>query len=135
MQEQLVANLLASSTLLQDDNNLFKTCQLLETSSATSCEIFTCIRGKHAKISHLLARLTNKPSTSCVHIACPKLSTSMEQLVNSCNDLVDIIRRVTRLFQQVRFSHDKTILLQSCVVNLVTFLLYHDCIRRVRTTL
>jgi hypothetical protein len=34
-------------------------------------------------------------------------------------------------------SHDITILLQACVINLdlVTFLLYHDCIRLVRTTL
>jgi hypothetical protein len=36
--EQLVASLLASSTLLQDDSNLFQTCQQLGTSSAnTSC--------------------------------------------------------------------------------------------------
>jgi hypothetical protein len=36
--EQLVASLLASSTLSQDDNNLFQTCQQLRTSSAnTSC--------------------------------------------------------------------------------------------------
>ena len=42
-----------------------------------------------------------------------------------CNNLVDIIRLVTRLFQQVRYSHDITILLQPCVVS----------IRRVRTTL
>jgi hypothetical protein len=64
----------------------------------------------------------NKPSTSCVRTACPKLSTSVEELVNSCNKLVDIIRLVARLFQQVRYSHDITILLQPCVVNLVTFL-------------
>jgi hypothetical protein len=36
--EQLVASLLASSTLLQDDNNLLQTCQQLGTSSTnTSC--------------------------------------------------------------------------------------------------
>ena len=36
--EQFVASLLASSTLLEDDNNLFQTCQQLGTSSAnTSC--------------------------------------------------------------------------------------------------
>jgi hypothetical protein len=36
--EQLVATLLVSSTVLQDDNNLFQTCQQLGTSSAnTSC--------------------------------------------------------------------------------------------------
>jgi hypothetical protein len=31
------------------------------------------------------------------------------------------------LFQQVRYSHDIAILLQPCVVNLLTFLLYHEC--------
>jgi hypothetical protein len=36
--EQIVASLLASSTLLQDDNNLFQTCQQQGTSNAnTSC--------------------------------------------------------------------------------------------------
>ena len=35
--EQLVASLLASSTLLQDDNNLFQNCQSLGTSSANTC--------------------------------------------------------------------------------------------------
>jgi hypothetical protein len=36
--EQLVASMSASSTLLQDGNNLFQTCQQLRTSSAnTSC--------------------------------------------------------------------------------------------------
>ena len=36
--EQLVASLLASSTLLQDDNNLFQTCRQLGISSAnTTC--------------------------------------------------------------------------------------------------
>jgi hypothetical protein len=39
-----------------------------------------------------------------------------------CNNLVDIIRLVTRLFQQVRYSRDIALLLQPCVVNLVTFL-------------
>jgi hypothetical protein len=46
------------------------------------------------------------------------------------NNFVDTIKLVPRLFQHV---HDITILLQPCVVNLVTFLLYHDCIRLVRT--
>ena len=42
--EQLVTSLLASSTLLPDDNNyLFQTCQQLETSSAnTSCLLTSC---------------------------------------------------------------------------------------------
>jgi hypothetical protein len=44
------------------------------------------------------------------------------KLLTICNNLVDIIRLVTRLFQQVRYSHDIAVLLQACVVNLVTFL-------------
>jgi hypothetical protein len=74
----------------------------------------------------------NKPSSSCVRIACPKLSRSLKQTVNHYNNLVDIIRLVARLFQQVRYSHDITILLQSCVVNLnchilVISWLYQTC--------
>jgi hypothetical protein len=53
-----------------------------------------------------------------------------DKLLTTCNNLVDIIRLVARLFQQVRYSHDFTILLQSCVVNLVTFLLYHDLLEQ-----
>ena len=57
------------------------------------------------------------------------------KLLTTCNKLDDIIRLVTRLFQQGCYNHDITILLQPYAVNLVTFLLYHDCIRLVRTTL
>ena len=46
--------------------------------------------------------------------------------LSTYNKLVDIIRLVARLFQQVQYSHDITILLQPCIINLVTFLLYHD---------
>jgi hypothetical protein len=60
---------------------------------------------------------------SCQHV--------WNRLLTTCNNFVDIIRLVTRLFQQVRYSHDITILLQPCIVNLVTFLLYHDCVRLV----
>jgi hypothetical protein len=84
------------------------------------------------------SKSANKPSTSCVRTACPKWP-SCQQVWNkpltTCNNLVDIIRLVANLFQQVRYSDDITILLQPCVVNLVAFLLYHDCIRLVRTTL
>ena len=66
------------------------------------------------------------------------LVTSCQQvwnkLLTTCNNLVDIVRRVTRLFQQGCYNHD-IMMLQPCVVNLVTFLLYHHCIRLVRTTL
>jgi hypothetical protein len=65
----------------------------------------------------------------------PSCQQVWNKLLTTCNNLVDIIRLIARLFQQIRYSHDITILLQPCVVNLVTFLLYHDCIRLVRTTL
>jgi hypothetical protein len=82
------------------------------------------------KISHLVVRQ---------QIVFALLVSSCQQawnnLLTSCNNFVDIIRLVARLFQQVRYSHDITILLQPCVVNLVTFLLYHDCIRLVRNNL
>jgi hypothetical protein len=88
-------------------------------------------RATHAKISHLVGSLP----TSCLRTACPKLSTSFDKLLATCNNLVDIIRLVNaKLFQQVCYNLDITILLQPCVVNLAIFLLYHDCIRLVRTT-
>ena len=60
------------------------------------------------------SKSANKPLTSCVRTACYKLSTSLEQVVSNTVGLV------TRLFQQGCNDHDITILLQSCVVNLVT---------------
>jgi hypothetical protein len=75
--------------------------------------------------------LSRKSVPPCLHI----VPTSLNKLLTTCNKLIDIIRLVARLFQQVRYSHDITILLQPCVMNLVTFLLYHDCIRPVRTAL
>jgi hypothetical protein len=81
--------------------------------------------------------LLEQPCDKCNNIN--KVVTSCQQVWNNslttCNDLVDIVVLVARLFQEVRYSHDITILLQACVVNLVTFLLYRDCIRFVRTTL
>jgi hypothetical protein len=57
-----------------------------------------------------------------VRTACPKLSTGVEQLVNSYNNLIDIIRFVARLFQQVRYSHDI-----SSYNNIVTTLFHRPC--------
>ena len=89
----------------------------------------------HVKISQLVASL----QTSRQQVVFAWLVTSCQQVwnksVTTCNNLVDIVRLVTRLFQQGCYNHDITILLQPCVVNLVTFLLYHDCDRHVRTTL
>ena len=89
----------------------------------------------HVKISQLVASL----QTSRQQVVFARLVTSCQQvwnkLLTTCNNVVDIIRLVTRLFQQGCYNHDITILLQPCVVNLVTFLSYHNCIRLVRTTL
>ena len=45
-----------------------------------------------------------------------KAFLAWNQLLTICNKIV------TRLFQQVRYNHDIAVLLQPCVVNLVTFL-------------
>ena len=59
------------------------------------------------------------------------LVTSCQQvwnnLLTTCNNLVEIISLVARLFSQVRDMLDITRLLQPCVDNLVTSLLYHGC--------
>jgi ArsR family metal-binding transcriptional regulator len=78
----------------------------------------------HVKISHLAASLP----TSCVHTACPKLSTS---LLTSCNNLVDIIRLVARLFQQVCYKswYDNivtTLCGQLCSILVISWL-YQTC--------
>ena len=89
----------------------------------------------HVEISQVVASL----QTSRQQVVFARLVTSCQQvwnkLLTTCNNLVDIVRLVTRLLQQGCYNHDITILLQSCVVNFVTFLLYHDCIKLVRTTL
>ena len=89
----------------------------------------------HAKILHLLTSLPTSRQQVVFALLVPSCQQVWNKLLTTCNNLVDIIRLVTRLFQQARYSHDIAVLLQPCVVNLVTFLLYHDCIRLVRTTL
>ena len=94
-----------------------------------------CMLPTHVKISQLVASL----QTSRQQVVFARLVTSCQQawnkLLATCNNLVEIVSLVTRLFQQSCYNHGITILLQACVVNLVTFLLYHDCIRLIRTTL
>ena len=85
-------------------------------------------------VSHLVASLPASCQQVVFALLVPSCQQVWNKLLTTCNNLVDIIRLVARLFQQVRYSHDIAILLQSCVVNLVTFLLYHDCIRLDRTT-
>ena len=55
--------------------------------------------------------------------------------LTTCNILADFVRLVTSLIQETCYSHDITILLQSCFVNLVTCLLYRNSTGFVRTTL
>ena len=100
------------------------------------CGVSGCVSiTTHVKISQLVASL----QTSRQQVVFAQLVTSCQQvwnkLLTTCNNLVDTVRLVTRLFQQGCYNHDITILLQPCVVNLVTFLLHHDCVRLVRTTL
>jgi hypothetical protein len=105
------------------------------------CSLLICTQlNTHAKISHLVASLP----TSRQQVVFPLLVTSncqqvWNKLLTICNNLVDIIRLVTRLFQQVRYSHDIEVLLQPCVLcrqpcNILVLVVYHDCIRLVRTS-
>jgi hypothetical protein len=65
--------------------------------------------------------------------------TSLQQVSNKlltiCNKLDGIIRLGARLFQQVCYSLDITRMLQGWRPNVVTILVYHDCIRLVGATL
>ena len=88
----------------------------------TCKNLTTCSKSANKRQQVVFARLV----TSCQEV--------WNKLLTTCNKLVDIVRLVTRLFQQGCYNHDITILLRPCVVNLVTFLLYHVCIRLVRTT-
>ena len=92
-------------------------------------------RYTHVKISQLVAGL----QTSRQHVVFAQLVPSCLQvwskLLTAWNNLAEIIKLVTMLFLQVCYNRDITILLQPGVVNLVTFLLHHDCIRLVKITL
>ena len=117
--------------LLFVDNKSVAICQ------QTCCKLIVINRlaATHVKISQLVAGL----QTSCQQVVFAWLVPSCLQVWNKLlatgNNLVEIIKLVTMLFQQACYYHDRTILLQSGGVNLVTFLLYHDCIRLVKTTL
>ena len=83
-----------------------------------------CLHPSADKICQMLMRMRSHTHTRCV----PSCQQVWNKPLTTCNNLVAIIGLVARLFQQVRYSHDIAILLQPCVVKLVTFLLYHDCI-------
>ena len=81
----------------------------------------------HVKISQLVASL----QTSRQQVVFARLVTSCQQvwnkLLTTCNNLVDIIRLLTRLFQQYCYNHDITILLQPCYIMTVSDLLEQPC--------
>jgi hypothetical protein len=145
--EQLVASLSASSTLLQDDHNLFQTCQQLRTSSVnTSCrqaarflcvylmtnKVERCTQVKTHKLLQVCKQVVTNLFTSCRQVVFALLVPSCQQvwnrLLTTCNKLDGIIRLVTRLFQQVWHSHDITRMLQGWRHKVETTLLHHDCI-------
>jgi hypothetical protein len=78
----------------------------------------------HAKISHLVASLPTNRQQIVFALLVPSCQQVWSKLLITCNNLVDINRLVARLFQQVRCSHDITILLiRPCLINLVKFFL------------
>ena len=112
----------------------------LEVTGIQVCAHCLSIRCVHTQKYHILGHFIASLPTSRQQVMFALLVPSCQQvwnkLLTTCNNLVDIIRLVARLFQQVQCSHDITILLRSCVVNLAKILLYHNCIRLVyRTTL
>ena len=78
---------------------------------STSCVCTACLYTH--KISQLVASL----QTSRQQVVFARLVTSCQQvwnnLLTTCNNLVDIVRLVTRLFQQGCYNHDITILLHT----------------------
>jgi hypothetical protein len=90
-------------------------CEKVSCSQLPECT--TCI-----KISHLVASLPTSRQQVVFALLVPSCQQVWNKLLTICNNLVDIIRLDTRLFQRVRYSHDITILLQPFFINLVTFL-------------
>ena len=118
--EQLVTGLIMASSLLQDVNNLFQTCY---NKSGTSSANTTCWQ----LVNRLVTTCLQTCNNLCVFtrvVVFALLVTSCQQvwnkLLTTCSKLVDVVRLVTRLFQQGCYNHDITILLQLCLVNLVT---------------
>jgi hypothetical protein len=65
-------------------------------------------------ISHLVASLPTSRQQVVFALLVPSCQQVWNKLLTTCDNLVDIIRLVARLFQQVQYSHDITILLQLC---------------------
>jgi hypothetical protein len=87
----------------------------------------------HVKISHLVTSLPTSRQQDVFALLVTSCQQVWNNLLTTCNNLVEIIRPVARLFWQVRYMLDITRLLQPCVDNLVTSLLYHGCNKHVST--
>jgi hypothetical protein len=97
---------------------------------ALSFFIYYFISNTRVQISHLVTSLPTSRQQVVFALLVPSCQQVWNKLLTICNNLVDIIRFVARLFQQVRYCHDIGVLLQPCNI-----LVHHDCIRLVRTTL
>ena len=85
-------------------------------------QYFLC-HSTHVKISKLGSGLqTNRQQVVFAWLV-PSCQQVWNKLLTTCNNLVDIVRLVTRLFQQGCYNHDVTILLQPSDANLVTSLI------------
>ena len=97
----------------------------------TCCRIrHTCT---HVKISHLVASLPTNRQQVVFALLVPSCQQVWNKLLTICNNFVDIIRLVTRLFQQVQYTiqyNTIAVLLQPCIVNLVTFLTVSDLLEQ-----
>ena len=71
------------------------------------CLMLNCI---HANISHLVENLSTNRQQVVFTLLVPS-RLKWNNLLTTCNNLVDIIRLVARLFQQARYSH---LLVSSC---------------------
>jgi hypothetical protein len=94
---------------------------------------FTCVKTrKNAQVVTSLPTSRQQDVLALLVTSCQQVCNN---LLTTCNNLVEIIRLVARLFRQVRDMLDITRLLQPCVDNLVTSLLYHGCNKLVSTIL
>jgi hypothetical protein len=120
--EQLVASLLGSSTLLQDDNNLLQTFQQLETSSAnTSCRqavrfsrVYT--RKNAQVVTNLQQTCSNAVPTTCQQDVFALLVPS---LLATCYKVVELNRLVPSCSDNLLSSCNSTICQQVVSDNLV----------------
>ena len=87
-------------TTCQQDVFALLCTQLVEKLSATCWQLPTT----HAKISHLVASLPTSRQQVVFALLVPICQQVWNKLLTTCNNLVDIIGLVARLFKQIRYS-------------------------------